>query len=66
MTPIYTTINEFCEIAGMKRTWFDENVLHHHLFKEFVFKPQKQFFIVTEEALNALPEVFRDLEKTKQ
>ncbi|SDK56541.1 hypothetical protein SAMN05216187_11090 [Jeotgalicoccus aerolatus] len=65
MTPKYTTINQFCEIAGMKRTFFSEQVLHHHLFREFVFKPQKKFFIETEQALKVLSEVFRDLEQTQ-
>lgn len=59
----FSTINQFCEIAGVKRTWFTEQVLHHHMFREYVYKPQKQFFIETETALEALKEVFRDLEQ---
>lgn len=59
----FSTINQFCEIAGVKRTWFVEQVLHHHIFREHVYKPQRQFFIETEAALEALKEVFRDLER---
>lgn len=63
MVKKFSTINDFCKISGLKRTWFTEQVLHHHMFREYVFKPQKQFFIETEKGLEVLSEVFRDLEK---
>jgi len=58
----FTSVIEFCKLTGIKETFLRTRILHHELFKEFVFKPTSKYLIQTKEAQNVLPQILRELE----
>lgn len=62
----FVSIKEFCELSGVKETFFRQRVLHSSKFKPFVFRPTHKYLIKTEPAMEALDDVFEEIEMLQQ